>query len=403
MRSPKSTFDPKVLLEKAVQLSPKLVEWRRHLHANPELSFKEVKTQEYVIKQLKKLGLSPKPIAETGVIVIIGPSESTTCIAVRADMDALPITEIEGRTYGSKTPGIMHACGHDVHTTCGLGAAYLLNQVADELPIAIKLIFQPGEELLPGGATKIIAAGGLQSPEVKAIVALHVAPDIEVGSLGIRAGDYMASADEIYLTLSGNGGHAAMAHQHSDLIATAAQILVGLQQVVARKAPPEVPTVLSFGKIESTGGATNVLASEVKIAGTFRTYKEDWRKKAHRVIREIVAHTAQAFGAEFELEIKLGYPALSNDETLTKSAKEALSRLVGEHQVQPLSLRPTAEDFAWYLQKIPGVFFRLGVRNESKGITAGVHTSAFDVDERCLPVGAAALAVTAIEFAQGQA
>ena len=396
-------FDPKVLLEKAIQLSPKLVEWRRHLHANPELSFEEFKTQAYVIEQLKSFGLSPKPIAETGVIVTIGPAASKICIAVRADMDALPITEIEGRSYGSKNNGVMHACGHDVHTTCGLGAAFLLGQVADQLPIAIKFIFQPGEELLPGGATKIIADGGLKSPEVKAIVALHVAPSIEVGKLGVRAGDYMASADEIYLTLKGSGGHAAMAHQHTDLIATAAQMLVGLQQVVARKAPPEVPTVLSFGKIDSTGGATNVLASEVRIAGTFRTYSEEWRKKAHVIIGEIVAHTAQAFGADYELDIKVGYPALTNDDALTKTARKTLSELVGEQKVEHLSLRPTAEDFAWYLQEVSGVFFRLGVRNESKGITAGVHTSSFDVDERCLPLGAAALASIAIEFAIEQA
>lgn len=388
------------MLEKAMQLSPKLIEWRRHLHANPELSFKEFKTQKYLIEKLESFGLSPKPIAETGVVVTLGPKNRKSCIAVRADMDALPITEIEGREYGSKSPGVMHACGHDVHTTCALGAAYLLSQVSEILPIAIKFIFQPGEELLPGGATKIIAAGGLKSPDVKAILALHVAPNIPVGSLGIRAGKYMASADEIYLTLKGNGGHAAMANQHTDLIATAAQLLVGLQQLVSRKAPPEVPTVLSFGKIDSKGGATNVLAREVKISGTFRTYDEEWRQKAHVLIRKIVDHTTQAFGAEFDLEIKVGYPALNNDKKLTAIAKASLCDLVGVDHFQDLSLRPTAEDFAWYLQEVPGVFFRLGTRNESKGIVSGVHTSTFDVDETSLPLGAAALACVALAFAK---
>ncbi len=389
----------KDFLKKAVQLSPKLTEWRRHLHANPELSFEEYNTQAFVLEKLRSFGLSPKPIANTGVVAIIGATAEKHCIAIRADLDALPIQEVQGRQYGSTSKGVMHACGHDAHTTCALGAAYLLQQMSNDLPLPIKLIFQPGEELLPGGATKVIAAGGLKSPEVLGIVGLHVAPDIEVGKLGIRAGDYMASADEIYLTLKGSGGHAAMAHQHSDLIATAAQLLVGLQQVVSRKAPPEIATVLSFGKIESFGGATNVLASEVKLAGTFRTYNEKWRTEAHRIIRHIIKHTCASYRVDFDLEIKVGYPALSNDISLSAAVKKTLVELVGVDQVQPLSLRPTAEDFAWYLQKVPGVFFRLGTRNESKGITAGVHTSVFDIDEDSLPIGAAALAASAMELA----
>ena len=399
MPSHKLVFSSRNLLGKAVQLSPKLSEWRQHLHANPELSFKEYNTQAFVIEKLKSFGLSPKPIADTGVVVLIGSNTSDHCVAIRADLDALPIHEIEGRSYGSTSEGIMHACGHDAHTTCALGAAYLLQQIADELPCPIKLIFQPGEELLPGGATKVIAAGGLKLPEVLGIVGLHVAPDIEVGNVGVRAGDYMASADEIYLTLKGSGGHAAMAHRHTDLLATAAQLLVALQQVVSRKAPPEIATVLSFGKIQSIGGATNVLASEVKLEGTFRTYNEAWRKKAHGVIKEIVKHISEAFGADYDLDIKVGYPALSNDFELTSKVCQTLKELVGEDQVQQLSLRPTAEDFAWYLQEIPGVFFRLGTRNTSRGITAGVHTSSFDIDEASLPIGAAALSMSALTLA----
>lgn len=385
------------LLARALQLSPKLVTCRRHLHANPELSFKEHETQDYVLKTLGEFGIEQvERIAGTGVLATISGAAKGKCIALRGDMDALPIQEVEGRTYGSLKPGIMHACGHDVHTTCALGAAVLLHESRANWKGTVKVIFQPGEELLPGGATKVIADGVLLAPDVESIVALHVAPDLEVGKFGIRSGSYMASADELYLTLNGEGGHAAMAHKYIDLIATSSQLYACLQAEISKAAPPEIPTVLRFGKIDSVGGATNVLASQVSLAGTFRTYDELWRKHAHEIMSRTASSVAQLTGASIDLEIRKGYPALSNDLDITQQVRKALSVLVGERHLEQLEIRPTAEDFAWYLQHVPGCFFRLGVRNEKLGITAGVHQANFDVDERCLPLGAAGLAGAAI-------
>ena len=390
------------MLTDARDLSQQLRVWRDHLHRHPELSFQEHATQAYLREQLQALGLRVQPIADTGLLVDLSASEDPDArapvVALRADMDALPIQELEGRPHGSQVDGVMHACGHDAHMTCLLGAAALLLRHRGRLGSSIRLIFQPGEELLPGGATRIIAEGGLEG--VGAICALHVDPSLPVGKFGTRPGAYMASADEVYLTLRGTGGHGALAHKHVDLLATQAQLLVGLQQVVSRKAPPDVPTVLSFGHIESFHGATNVLADRVELAGTLRTYDEAWRSEAHGWIRRIAQSTAQAFGAELDVEIRKGYPALSNDDRCHQTVLAALQDLVGQEQVKALALRPTAEDFAWYLQHVPGCFFRLGVRNEATGITHGVHTAAFDVDPDALAFGAAGLAVAAIRLSQ---
>ncbi len=386
----------------AAQLSPKLRTWRRHLHAHPELSFAEQNTQGYLLELLSKEGISNVvPIAETGVLVTLsgeGSGAITACVALRADIDALPIQEVAGRSYGSQVPNVMHACGHDVHTTCALGAVLLLHQARANWAGTVKVIFQPGEEVLPGGATKVIAAGGLLNPDVQSITALHVAPELEVGCFGYRLGPYMASSDELHLRLSGSGGHAALAHRHTDLIATAAHLITGLQQVVSRKAPPAVPTVLSFGSVSSAGGATNVLATSLTLKGTFRTYDQAWREQAHTHIERIAAKTAEMFGAHLELEIRQGYPALANDTRLGPPLVQTLQQLVGEEQVQELELRPTAEDFAWYLQEVPGFFFRLGVGNAAKGISASVHQPDFDVDEACLTIGATALAACALKM-----
>ena len=460
-----------------------MVAWRRHLHAWPELSFEEHDTQAFVRDALEQMGLPPRAIAGTGLLVDLRAREASNssdgspapdvdrgpaaCIAIRADLDALPISEVAGRAYGSRRPGVMHACGHDVHTACALGAAWLLAQVREWLPLPVRLIFQPGEELLPGGATRVIADGGLLDPDVAAIVGLHVAPDLPVGTLGLREGAYMASADEIYLTLRGPGGHGALPHQSVDLIAVAAQLLVSLQQVVSRKAPADVPSVLTFGKIASEGGATNVLPARLDLAGTFRTYDAAWRARAHTWIRQIAEGTAHMLGAQIELRIVVGYPALSNDAEVTRSVRLTFEQALREscaglspavdaaqgqeehsakargdlaetdrgvsvagdggvgfgesppasvasspatgaeveaatwlNAVVDLSLRPTAEDFAWYLREVPGTFFRLGVANPGRGIVAGVHTSEFDVDEDCLPIGAFALAVAALSLAE---
>ena len=387
------------LLAAASQLSPKLRAWRRHLHAHPELSFEEHATQRYVREQLDAIeGLQIAPIAKTGLTVTLAGDRPGRCVALRADLDALPIREVAGRSYGSTVPGVMHACGHDVHTTCLLGALRLLSDRRSELRGTVRAVFQPGEELLPGGATHVIADGFLDRPRVDAIVGLHVDPSLPVGSYGVRPGQYMASTDELYLTLRGPGGHAAMAHTTVDLVAAAAQVITALQQVASRKAPPEVPTVLSFGKVSSEGGATNVLTTAVRLEGTFRTYDEAWRERARVHIERIARMTGEAMGAEVEVDIRRGYPALNNDEGVTAAVRRGLVSLVGEGDVAALGLRPTAEDFAWYLQRVPGCFFRLGVRNEARGITSAVHTPSFDVDEGALAYGAAGMASAAIEL-----
>ncbi len=382
----------------ADRLQPQLVTWRRHLHAHPELSFAEEDTQVFITERLREMGLVPIALAGTGVVALIGGDATKPCVALRADMDALPIQEAPGRAYGSLVGGVMHACGHDVHMTCALGAAHLLAAFADELPAPVKMLFQPGEELLPGGATEMIAAGALRQPTVAAIAGLHVAPDLPVGTLGTRSGPYMASADEVYLTLRGPGGHGALPHKTVDLVAAAAQLIVSLQQVVSRKAPAGVPTVLSFGRIETVGGATNILPTELRIAGTFRTYEEEWRSSAHAWIERISRATVEGLGGEVDVDIRRGYPALCNDEACTAIVREGLVSAFGPDRVGELDLRPTAEDFAWYLQEIPGTFFRLGTANAARGITAGVHTPSFDVDEACLSVGALAMAVAAVEL-----
>lgn len=387
------------ILAQALRLSPKLISFRRHLHANPELSFKEYQTQRFVLQVLQDFGVtSVKKIADTGVLVTLTGANPGKCIALRGDMDALPIQEVAGREYGSKNDGVMHACGHDVHTTCALGAVILLNNARKNWNGTVKVIFQPGEELLPGGATKVIAEGGLDSPMVEQIVALHVAPDLPVGTFGVREGRYMASADELYVTLKGVGGHAALAHNYVDLIATATLLYSTLQSEISKATPPDVPTVLRFGKIESIGGATNVLATEVTLAGTFRTYEEGWRDQAHTILLKTSDALAKLTGATIEFDIRKGYPALTNDVVSTQKVRIMLNQLVGEQNVRQLDVRPTAEDFAWYLQQIPGCFFRLGVGNVSKGITAGVHQADFDIDENCLPLGAASLALAALSL-----
>ena len=383
------------LREAAEALAPKLQTWRRHLHAHPELSFEEVETQRYVQAELQREGITSKRVAETGLVALLG-SGGARCVALRADMDALPIQEVAGRSYGSVNAGVMHACGHDVHTACAMGAALLLREMEAELPLPVKLLFQPGEERLPGGATLLIEEGVLQAPEVVAIAALHVAPDLSVGTVGVREGRYMASSDEVHLVLRGPGGHGALPHKTVDLVAAAAQVITALQQVVSRKAPAGIPSVLSFGHVATEGGATNVLPARLVMAGTFRTYDATWRREAKSWIRRIAVGTAEALGAEVDLQVLEGYPALVNDPASTRAVAGGLRDTLGAESVLPLGLRPTAEDFAWYLQHVPGTFFRLGVGNQDRGITDGVHTPTFDVDEDCLAVGAAALATAAL-------
>ena len=379
-----------------VGMEDRLIEIRRHIHAHPELSFEEKKTAAFVEEQLRSMGLEPQRMASTGVVCVIEGGKPGPVVALRGDMDALPIKEENEASYCSQNDGVMHACGHDVHTTCVLGAAMVLNELKADLNGSVKLIFQPGEEKLPGGASIMIKEGALENPKPEAIFGQHVFPELDAGKVGFRAGKYMASADEVYLTVRGKGGHAALPHKNIDPVAAAAQVLIALQQVASRKANPLLPTVLSFGKIEANG-ATNVIPDKVEIAGTFRTFDEEWRAEAHEEIKRIAEQTAASFGAACDVRVEKGYPFVHNDEALTERARRSAEAYLGKENVVDLEMRATGEDFSYYSQVMPGSFHRLGVRNEAKGIVHPVHTPQFDVDESCLEIGSGLMAWLAIE------
>ncbi|PZX57982.1 M20 metallopeptidase family protein [Algoriphagus chordae] len=370
---------------------------RRHLHANPELSYQEFNTAEFVKKKLQEIGITNiESKADTGWSALIeGKNPSKRVVALRADMDALPIIEANDVSYKSQNPGVMHACGHDAHTASLLGAAKILNEVKDQFEGTIKLIFQPGEEVAPGGASLMIADKVLENPRPNGIIGQHVMPFIEVGKVGFRPGIYMASADEIYVTVKGKGGHAAMPETLIDPVLIASHMIVALQQVVSRAASPKIPSVLSFGRVEALG-ATNVIPNEVKIQGTFRTLDEDWRAKAHEKMLSIAKGIVEGMGGEVDFDIRKGYPFLKNDPELTERSHQAAIAYLGEENVLDLDIWMAAEDFAFYSQEVEGCFYRLGTRNEAKGITSGVHTPTFDIDEDSLEIGAGLMAFLAV-------
>jgi amidohydrolase len=370
------------------EIKEKTVANRRHLHAHPELSFQEFETSKYVVEQLKSIGLNPTSgIAGTGISALIeGKNPTKKTVALRADMDALPIIEANDVIYRSQNQGVMHACGHDVHTSSLLATANILQQVRDQFEGTVKLIFQPGEEKLPGGASLMIKEGVLKNPTPRAILGQHVMPFIPVGKVGFRKGMYMASADEIYITVVGKGGHAAMPERFVDPVLMASHLIVALQQVVSRTANPRIPSVLSFGKIIGEG-ATNVIPNEVRIEGTFRTMNEPWRTAAHDKIKAIAEGVVSAMGGRCDIEIRKGYPFLTNEPELTQRAIDAARDYLGEENVEELDLWLAAEDFACYSQEIDACFYRLGTRNEEKGIISGVHTPTFDIDEDVLGMG----------------
>lgn len=371
---------------------------RRHLHAHPELSFEEHQTAGFVKAQLIALGITGiSEMAKTGLTVTIeGKNPSKKVIALRADMDALPITEANDVPYKSLNVGVMHACGHDVHTTCLLGVAGVLNQLKDEFEGSVKLIFQPGEEKIPGGASLMIKEGVLQNPVVNNVLGQHVMPLIPVGKVGFRSGLYMASTDEIYVTIKGKGGHGAMPHLGVDPIVVMAQLINSLQTVVSRSSNPIVPSVLSFGKVIANG-ATNVIPNEVYLEGTFRTLDEKWRTEAHERMLEIAEGIAKANNAAIQFDIRKGYPFLMNDPLLTKRAKAAAEAYLGKENVLDLDIWMAAEDFAYFSQTVPSCFYRLGTRNEAKGIVSGVHTPTFDIDEEALAIGAGLMSWITLE------
>jgi amidohydrolase len=385
--------------QKASEIKSKLIEIRHHIHSNPELSFQEFETQIFIENYLQNtLGLKTQRIANTGIVALIeGKNPSKRVVGLRADMDALPITEVnDGRTYRSNVEGVMHACGHDVHTTSLMGAATILNGLKDEFEGTIKLIFQPGEEKLPGGASMMIQEGVLENPKVDFMIGQHVMPFVEVGKIGFRQGLYMASADEIFVTVKGKGGHGAMPHLGIDPIAIASQMIISLQQIVSRSANPIIPSVLTFGKIIANG-STNVIPSEVYIEGTFRTLNEEWRNEAHLKMVSTAKGVVEGLGGTVDFEIRKGYPFLKNDVTLTQNCESFAKNYMGEDKIEALDIWMAAEDFSYYSQEVPSCFYRLGTRNEAKGITFGVHHPNFDIDEDALENGAGLLAYLAVK------
>jgi amidohydrolase len=371
----------------ARQYAPEFIAVRHHLHAHPELSYQEYETSKYVQQQLSRLGIPFSVMAGTGVVGLLkGRNPESRVIALRADMDALPIIEENDIPYRSRNEGVMHACGHDVHTTVLLGASRVLQELRDEWEGTVKLIFQPGEEKNPGGASLMIKEGVLTNPAPQAIFGLHVHPGLETGKLSFRGGMVMASADELYITIKGKGGHAAAPHLTVDTILVASHLVVALQQIISRNRNPLSPSVLSITSVQG-GHTTNVIPSEVKLMGTFRAMDEEWRFRAHELIRRQATELVHSMGAEIDLHIDVGYPMVYNNEALDRVARNEAREYLGADRVLETEVRMGAEDFGFYTRLIPGCFYRLGVMNVEKGITAGVHTPKFNIDEDAIEVG----------------
>jgi amidohydrolase len=381
----------------AKKYSGEFITVRHHLHAHPELSYKEFETSKFIQEKLREFNIPFEIKATTGVIGLIkGKNPGKRIIALRADMDALPITEENNIDYKSTKAGIMHACGHDVHTSCLLGAAKILNELKDEWEGTIKLIFQPGEEKNPGGASLLIKENVLKNPAPQGIFALHVHPGLEVGKLSFRSGMVMASADEIYITVKGKGGHAAAPQSAIDPILIASHLIISLQQIISRNNNPFNPSVLSITSING-GFTTNVIPSEVKLMGTFRAMNEEWRFKAHELIIKQATELVQSMGGEIDIEIDVGYPFVLNDKRLNEVAWKKGEEYVGANNVEETELRMGAEDFAYYSHQIPGCFFRIGAGNKAKGITSGVHSPTFNIDENAIEIGIGMMALLGAE------
>jgi amidohydrolase len=383
--------------ELSLEFSGEITAIRRHIHAHPELSFEEYETLAFIKSKLDDWNISYRSdFVKTGVVAEIKGRGDGRVIAMRADMDALPVTELNDVPYRSLNEGRMHACGHDVHTASLLGCIRILNEIKDSFNGRILFIFQPGEERIPGGAKLMLEENCFGDYKPEMIIAQHVYPEMQVGKVGFREGQYMASSDEIYLTVRGKGGHAALPERLADPVLMASHIIVALQQVVSRHANPGIPTVLSFGKVMANG-AVNVIPDEVKIEGTFRTLDEDWRRKAHELIESIAAGTAASMGGTIEMEIRHGYPSLFNDPVVTGQARLAAEEWLGKENVESLDIRMTAEDFAYFSQKYPSVLYRLGVSSDPSKAGA-LHTPHFNIDESAIEVASGLLAWMALSF-----
>ncbi len=381
----------------AKDYAAEVVDNRRYLHINPELSFQEYKTAKFVAEKLRAIGLSPQEgIANTGVVALIeGRNPASKVIGLRADMDALPIFEKNDVPYKSQNAGVMHACGHDAHTSSLLGTAKILHQLRDEFEGTIKLVFQPAEEKAPGGASIMIREGVLQNPSISSMLGQHVAPNIPVGKIGFREGMYMASTDELYLTVKGKGGHGAMPDQLIDPVLIASHVIVALQQVISRNKKPANPSVLSFGRFIADG-VTNVIPNEVTIQGTFRCMDEEWREDGLRRMKKMAEGITEAMGGVCDFEIVKGYPFLKNHPELTRRVKAEATTYIGQENIIDLDLWMAGEDFAFYSQVVDACFYRLGTRNEARGIVSGVHTPTFDIDETSLEIGPGLMAWLAV-------
>jgi amidohydrolase len=391
----------------AASITEEVVGIRRHLHQHPELSFEEYNTSAFVCSVLDKYRITyTKGIVKTGIVALIeGKNPQAKTILLRADLDALPIEEKNEVAYRSQNPGVMHACGHDVHTASVLGTIVILNQLKDQFEGTVKIMFQPGEEVLPGGSSLMIKEGVLQNPAVELALAQHVFPSMETGKVGFRKGMYMASTDEIHITITGKGGHAAMAGEYNNPLIVAAHIITEIERQfpftidkegVARNTKNNIPTVIAFGKLEAKG-ATNVIPGSVYLAGTFRTMQEDWRAEVKQQIAQIITDVCNKYHTEASINIVDGYPFLVNDETITERCRQSAIDYLGAENVEDLPLRMTAEDFAYVSQQVPSCFYRLGTGNKEKGIISGVHTATFDIDEKALELSTGLMAWMTIQ------
>jgi len=388
-------LDPELFRMRADEAFDHAVRNRRHLHRHPELSFEERETARYVCAELDALGVEHTPgVGGNGVVATIRGS-GDHMVGLRADMDALPIRELNDHGFRSENDGVMHACGHDGHTSSLLATARVLASLGSELPGAVRLIFQPAEERAPGGAKAMIDAGVLERPRVERVFGQHVNTELPAGSVGFKTGLFMASADEVYITVHGRGGHAAKPHQGADPVVIASTLVVALQQLVSRNADPTVPSVLTFGRFVGDGAA-NVIPDAVELAGTFRTVDESWRESALVRLEEAARSIASGLGGSAEVRLVRGYPAVVNDAETTRIARELAVAYLGDEHVVDLPTAMWAEDFAYFARERPSCFYNLGVRNEERGIVHGVHTPRFDLDEEALRVGSGLMAWIAV-------
>jgi amidohydrolase len=384
-----------IIRKKATDGFSEVVSIRRHIHAHPELSFREFETSRFIKDKLREYGIDFRPVTETGIVATITGKKGVSgrSVALRAELDALPVGEKTVLPFKSVYPGVMHACGHDVHAACLLGSARIIKDLEKEFSGSVFLVFQPGEETLPGGAKKMIDEDLFDGKDPGLIIAQHVLPELDTGNAGIKPGIYMASGDEIFITVTGQGGHGALPHITTDTVVAMSQVVVALQQVSSRFAPPWIPTVLSFGKFIANG-ATNVIPGEVYLEGTFRTMDETWRAKAHEIITSIATKTASSLGASCSVEIRKGYPVLKNDPESTGLVKLKMEEYLGKERVKELPVRMTTEDFAWFARKYPAVFYRIGTGKPGRML----HAPDFDIDEQAMETGSGLPAWLALSF-----